>query len=573
MKFLTPQLIATLQQREMRRNLAALLKVLGVLAATVGVYSVIFHMLMLYEGQQHSWMTGVYWTLTVMSTLGFGDITFHSDMGRIFSIIVLMTGIVLLLIVLPFAFIRNFYAPWLEAQLKLRAPRAVAADMAGHVILCRHDSLAHSLIARLSVQGTPYVVLESDPAKAVQLHGDGISVVVGEPDAVETWKAVRAEAALLIVANLEDAANTNVVLTVREHTLETPITAIAEHLDSVDILELSGAGSVVALKHRLGEQLASRVCAGNASAHRIGGFENLVIAEFPVRGTQLVGRTLLDTNLREVTGLSIVGVWKRGRLEPARAETVLTEDSVPVVVGTDDQISLLDAAFVIYQAIEASVIVIGGGKVGRAVIRALGSRGLTAQVIESSAALCADLEGLVSKVIIGDASNLRVMQQAGIEHAPSVVLTTHDDAVNIFLAIYCRRLNPHCHIVSRVTHERNIEAIYRAGANFVLSQSTLGAKLVLSALTERELAIIGEDVDVFVADVPRSLQGRELCNSDIGAKTGLIVIGIRKDGGAVTVPSASSLLEADAQLVLIGTKAQRQGFAKLFEADPRVQLR
>ena len=86
MKFLTSQL-------EMRRNIGAVLKVLGVLAAAIAVYGVVFHMLMLYEGQNHSWLTGVYWTLTVMSTLGFGDITFHSDIGRIFSLVVLLTGI------------------------------------------------------------------------------------------------------------------------------------------------------------------------------------------------------------------------------------------------------------------------------------------------------------------------------------------------------------------------------------------------------------------------------------------------------------------------------------------------
>lgn len=75
------------------------------------------------EGQEHSWITGLYWTLTVMSTLGFGDITFTSDIGRLFTVVVLVSGIVLLLMVLPFAFIRHFYAPWLEEQTKRRAPR------------------------------------------------------------------------------------------------------------------------------------------------------------------------------------------------------------------------------------------------------------------------------------------------------------------------------------------------------------------------------------------------------------------------------------------------------------------
>ncbi len=46
-----------------------------------------------------------------MSTLGFGDITFHSDLGRLFSIVVLFSGIVFLLVMLPFTFIQFFTPP------------------------------------------------------------------------------------------------------------------------------------------------------------------------------------------------------------------------------------------------------------------------------------------------------------------------------------------------------------------------------------------------------------------------------------------------------------------------------
>lgn len=67
-------------------------------------------------------MTGFYWTLVVMSTLGFGDITFTSDIGRAFSVLVLLSGVILLLILLPFVFIK-FFAPWMEAQARSRAPR------------------------------------------------------------------------------------------------------------------------------------------------------------------------------------------------------------------------------------------------------------------------------------------------------------------------------------------------------------------------------------------------------------------------------------------------------------------
>ena len=109
MKTLSTQLSYFLQNKEIKQNLPILLKYVGALVAVIVVFTVIFHFIMLYaEGEEHSWITGLYWTLTVMSTLGFGDITFQSDIGRLFSVIVLITGIVMLLIVLPFAFIRFF---------------------------------------------------------------------------------------------------------------------------------------------------------------------------------------------------------------------------------------------------------------------------------------------------------------------------------------------------------------------------------------------------------------------------------------------------------------------------------
>ena len=44
----------------------------------------------------------------------------------------------MLLIVLPFTFIRFFYAPWLEAQVRLRAPRSGSRPTrSDHVILCQ----------------------------------------------------------------------------------------------------------------------------------------------------------------------------------------------------------------------------------------------------------------------------------------------------------------------------------------------------------------------------------------------------------------------------------------------------
>jgi len=552
-----------MEDGESKQNLSALARFVGIFIASLAAFSVVFHVIMIYEGQQHSWITGLYWTLTVMSTLGFGDITFTSDLGRLFSIFVLIYGVVMLLIVAPFTFIRFFYAPWLEAQIRQRAPRGLEEKLTDHVVICGHDGIALGLIERLAEYDISYVLIEPNVTDAAALHVDELSVVTGRRDVKETYEAVCVADARLVVVNLSDVENTNIILTIREISADVPIVAFAEAIDSVDVLELAGANHVIPLKQRLGEQLAARVTAGTQTVHRIGRFEDLVIAEFPIHGTRLVGRTISDTNLRKVTGLNIVAVWERGRLLPAGPGTMLNEHSIPIVVGTEEQLTDLDAIFVIYHATDVPVLVIGGGVVGRSVCHALRERGASVTLLDQDERIRGDLLKIANHVVIGDAANLETVKAAGVEEAPSIVLTTNDDATNIFLAVYCRKLTAAAHIVSRMTHDWNLEAIHRAGADFALSRASLAIQTLISLILDRPLIVIGEGVELMTEPVPANLVGVELSASGIGADTGLNVIGIRVAGQFVANPAATTELVADGELLMMGTREQHRLFLEL----------
>ncbi len=565
MKFISPQVLAIFQQREMRLNLAALLKTVAVLVVVIAIYSVLFHVLMLHEGQEHTWLTGVYWTLTVMSTLGFGDITFHTDLGRLFSLLVLVSGLILLMIVLPFAFIRYFYAPWIEAQVRYKAPRKVPDTTGDHVIVCGYDAVSQVLIERLAVRGFDYVLIEPDPTRAAVYADQGLRVVLGEPDTVDTWHAVGAGRARLVVANLDDIQNSNIVLALRDAEPDVPVAALVDDIDAVDVLELAGADHVIALKHRLGEHLAAHATAGADHPHRVGNLGSLILAEFSTLNTDLSGRTIRNSGLRDATGLNVVGVWDRGHLQPAYPDRVLGQDDVVVVVGTEEQLDVLDRDILVTEPTGDPILIIGGGRVGQAAAAALKADGQTVHVIERDPALRPTLEEVADRVVIGNAANLDTMIEGGIEEAPSVLLTTRDDATNIFITVYARRLNPGCRIVSRVTHEHNLDSIHRAGANFVLSESSLGAKLLVSVLLEGKLIVLGENVEIFSTRLPESLHHVSLAQSGIGKRTGLLVIGLERDGRTDGVPSSSEPLQPGTELLLLGTREQRHEFQRQFE--------
>ncbi|QDG50574.1 potassium transporter TrkA [Persicimonas caeni] len=565
MKTISTQLSHFLENKELRRNLPLLMKFIGLLVVVIIVFTVLFHFIMLYvEGEEHSWITGLYWTLTVMSTLGFGDITFQSDIGRAFSVVVLVTGIVMLLIVLPFAFIRFFYAPWLEAQIRTRAPRELPPDTRGHVIICARDAISPQLTEWLEREDIPYVLIEPDPTTASEWYIEGLSTLIGEIDSHQTYTNARANAARLVVANHDDIVNTNITLTVREVAPDVPIAAVSADENAVDILELSGVTHVLPLKRWLGEQLANRINAQRAGLHPLGEYGDLKIAELPVHNTPLAGKTIRETRLREETGVSIVGVWERGPLQSADPNRELTEASVPVVIGEEEQLEQLDSVLANYDVNPNPVLVIGGGTVGEAAVRSLRKKNVPVHLVERDSSRCKLLRELCDQVYCGDASDYSLLKEAGIDQAPSVLLTTNDDAVNIYLTSYCRRLNDELRIVSRITHGRNLEAMYRAGADFVLSYATLGVDAITSILRGKKLIVLGEGVDLFARQVPPSLRGKTLAESGIGAMTGMSVVALKRDDETISRFSPSIELEEGMEILLIGSSEQAQRFNELY---------
>lgn len=550
---------------ETRRNLGVLLKFLGVLLGMIAIYTVVFHVIMVsVEGKDHSWVTGFYWTLTVMSTLGFGDIVFDSDVGRIFSILVLVSGIVMLLILLPFTLIRSFYAPWLEAQIRGRAPRKVADDLTGHVVICGYDALATGLMERLALYDIPYCLIESDLAEAARKQREGLSVIAGDVDSRETYVNIRAAHARLIVANLTDEVNTNITITSRDVAPSAPIVATATAEDSIDVLELSGCTHVLPLHQQLAERLANRINAGHAQVHVIGGIRNLLIAEFAVHNTPFAGRTIRETQIREATGVEIVSVWERGKLLPARPDTYLSNASLLVVAGTEQQILELNLLLVIYDINYNPVLVIGGGKVGRATARALRRKDVAVHLIERNEALRPRIGEIPTRLFQGEAADRDLLMEAGLNNAPAVVLSGSDDAMNIYLAVFCRRLNPEVLILSRLTHHRNLEAIYRAGADFALSYASLGVEDIFAQLHAQELLVIGEGVELFVVPAPVSLVGRDLDGCAVAERTGLTIVGVQQNGVVVTNPPGSTSLQKGTELIMLGSNEQRQAFARDF---------
>lgn len=556
-----PAILGNLTSPKGWRDLRVLGRLLLAFVALAAVFSVAFHYVMAHEDRQYSWVAGVYWTLVMMSTLGLGDITFRTDLGQIFSVVVLLSGAVFMLILLPFTFVHFFYVPWMEAQAAARAPRELPPDTAGHVVLTGLGPVDAALIRQLQQFRVPYVVLVSDPAEALQYHDRGYRIMVGELDDPDTYRRVRVDRAALVATTRADTTNTNVAFTVREISESVPVVATAAVEASVDILELAGCTRVLRLGQMLGQSLARRILGRDTKSHVIGEFGPLLIAEAAAANTPLAGRTLREIRLRDRANVSVVGLWDRGRFQIAGPDTRIAGTAVLVLAGSRAQLDAYDDLFRIYKASDAPVVIIGGGRVGRATGQSLEAEGIEFRIVERLPERIRD----PARYIQGDAAELEVLHRAGIQQAPSVVITTHDDDTNVYLTIYCRRLRPDIQILGRVNLERNVSTLHRAGADFVLSYASMGAHAMFNLLQRSDtLLLLAEGLSVFRVPVPPSLAGRSIADSAIRQRTGCHVIAVARGGDLEINPDATRPLPAAGELIVIGDAESERQFLDRF---------
>jgi len=553
---------SSFKQKRKQKNVFNFFRFAIILAFFVVVYMNIFRLLMSEERgvSQISWVESFYWVLTTMSTLGYGDITFSGDTGRLFSMVVMFTGVFYLFIVLPFVFMEFLYKPFMEYQTGSRVLRKYDPVSEKHVILTHYDSVSHALMDKLTQFGYPFIIVIENLKQALELHDMDIPVMLGNLDESETFENAGIKHAAMVVATDDDIRNVNIAFRARDASPDLTVVSTCNRATSEEILSLAGASHVIRPAKQMGSFLARRISCTDNNTHVIGSFDEVQIAEATIHGTPLVGKTLKDTTLRDEFGVNVVGMWERGRFQLPEADAMLNNHTVLLLAGREQNFQKYDQAFSGFSKNSAAVIIIGAGRVGRETAKSLESMNIPYRVIETDEKKCS----MVKNAIHGDASVKSVLERGGINNAPAVVITSHNDESNVYLTIYCRKLRPDIQIITRAFLHRNVEPLHRAGADFVMSQDHMGANTIFNLLNRAEILMVTEGLDIFSQKTPKSLVGVKLKDSRITEKTGCSIVAIKGDSGTIITPSSEHQFSANGEIILIGDEAAEKAFERKF---------
>ena len=201
------------------------------------------------------------------------------------------------------------------------------------------------------------------------------------------------------------------------------------------------------------------------------------------------------------------------------------------------------------------VIIAGAGKVGWNLARELVANDQEVTLLESDHRRYRVVEEELEHIVqYGDATELWVLDRAGIQRADLVIAVTGDDEDNIIICQVAKEKYGVERIVARVNNPRNLQHFRLLGVQPAVSATDLILRLIehevpayglvqLLALEEERLEII--ELDVGEGSLAAGHQVK-----DVVLPEGSLIISVLR-GGRGFVPKSDSVIQAGDQVLLI----------------------
>lgn len=218
-------------------------------------------------------------------------------------------------------------------------------------------------------------------------------------------------------------------------------------------------------------------------------------------------------------------------------------------------------------------VVVGMGRVGSVVCRSLHEQGVPFIVVDRCEECVSEADENGWLYLQGDATSEEVLEGAGVRRAKGLVTALDTDADNLFVALTARGMNPTMYIVARSSSLTSETKILRAGADRVITPNVIGGRRMATSLLNPLVAdyldtVTHNDELEYRLEALRIPEGSGLAGCSIGDArirdmTGAFILAISSHGGMDSNPSASRVLDAGDQLIVLGTRSQLDALAAL----------
>src|SRR5947199_5026731 len=201
------------------------------------------------------------------------------------------------------------------------------------------------------------------------------------------------------------------------------------------------------------------------------------------------------------------------------------------------------------------VIIAGAGKVGWNLARELMGRDQEVTLIESDHNRFRVVEEeLEHAVQYGDATELWVLERAGIQRADLVIAVTGDDEDNMLICQVAKEKYDVSRIVARVNNPRNLQHFRLLGVQPAVSATDLILRLIEHEVPEyglvQLLELEEEHLEIIEVEVGEGSEAADCRVHDVTLPEGALIISVLR-GGQGFVPKEDTVIQPGDQVLLI----------------------
>lgn len=187
----------------------------------------------------------VYFTIVTISSVGYGDFYPKTPEGKIFTVFIILTGLLLLFYLIS-ALVSSLVEVGLSDILRLRKIEDELKKMKNHTILCGYGDVGTLMAENLGKENL--VIIEKNEERYHQILEDGYIGIHGNSTQTKTLEAAGIKKAKSIVIALNsDADAVYTILAAKEQNPEIKVYVRANEADSEKKMKLAGADYVICL--------------------------------------------------------------------------------------------------------------------------------------------------------------------------------------------------------------------------------------------------------------------------------------------------------------------------------------
>lgn len=204
-----------------------------------------------------------------------------------------------------------------------------------------------------------------------------------------------------------------------------------------------------------------------------------------------------------------------------------------------------------------SVAVLGLGKFGSSVARALMQGGAEVLAVDKEEEPVREIAGDVTCAVCADISDKEAMNSIGLEDMDAVVISTAEHLDASVMALMLAKEIGVPYILAKADGGLRGEILKKVGADeIVYPEEEMGVRVANNLLggSMKDLFDLSADTSIVKVPVRREWIGKSLAEINFREKYRINVIAVEGDSGVDGAPNPSTPLQSNDSLVLIGRK-------------------